>query len=133
MASRTFGGALSIYSGSYQLIGGLIDCTFPALEADAPVDTTAHDSTSGVRTNIPVGTFKWPDLTFQCNDIPADAGQVLVLASLGVSSKFKFVSAAGRTSYINGTVVKWSPDAQPINGKATISGQVVPSGVAPGS
>jgi hypothetical protein len=131
MASKTFGGALSIYSGSYQLIGGLIDCTFPALEADSPVDTSSHDMTSGVRVNIPVGTFKWPDLTFQCNDLLADAGQVAVLASLGASSKFKFVSASGRTSYVNATVIKWAPDAQPINGKATMSGQATPSGVAP--
>ena len=131
MASRTFGGALSIYSGSYQLIGGLIDCTFPALAADTPVDVSSHDMASGVRVEIPVGTLMHPALTFTCNDLPADAGQVAVAAAMGTSAKFKFVSSSGRTSYVNAVVIKFQPDAQPINGKATMSGEARAYGVDP--
>jgi hypothetical protein len=130
-ASRTYGGALSIYDSTYKAIGGLITCTFPQMEADAPIDATAHDSASGVREFVPAGTKKWPNLTWQCNDLPADAGQVSVAANLGASMKFRFVSTSGVTAYINAIITKWARDPQPIDGKATISGEAVPTGVAP--
>ena len=131
MAYKTFGGVLSIYDSTYKVIGGLQNCTFPGFEADDPQVTTCHASSGGVEELIPTGTFKWPDLTFDCLYLSGDTGQTAVAANIGNSMKFKFVSASGRTLYCNAIITHFAAGAQPVKGTDLFSGIAKPYGVAP--
>ncbi|MFA5265253.1 MAG: hypothetical protein WC378_15630 [Opitutaceae bacterium] len=133
MASKTFGGVLSIYDSAYKVIGGLLDVTWPSYKADEPLDVTSHSSASGVREYEAAGTKDHTDFSFECNDLPSDTGQVAVLAGIGASYKFKFVSAAGTTEYINAIIISFSPGPQPVNGKATRVCTAKATGVNPTS
>lgn len=133
MAYKTFGGVLSIYDSTYKVIGGLIDCTWPSYKADEPIDVTSHSSASGVREFEPAGTKDHTDFSFECNDLPADAGQVSVLAGIGASYKFKFVSSTGVTEYINAIIMSFAPGPHPVNGKATRICSAKATGVNPTS
>jgi hypothetical protein len=138
MASKTFGITLSIWDVSlstdaYTEIKGLLDITPPSKVADEPADATSHSSTSGIREFEPIGTFTYSDVSAEMNDLPTDPGQMLLPAMIGTQQKFKVVKVSDPSNpiFFNADVIGFEEGANPVNGKATRTLTLKPTGVPP--
>lgn len=138
MATATFGVKLEVWDPSaspapaFVEIKGLTDLTPPTKQADEPVDVTNHNSTAGVREFVPAGTLTWTDCSGEMNDLPSDAGQVIVAAAVDTERAFQVTKKSDVSHPIQfwAIVKSFTQGANPVNGKATRSIVLKPTGAA---
>jgi hypothetical protein len=133
MATPTFGAKIEIWTGAaYVLIAGANQIKNPRIQMDDPLPVLTQDMTDGIATLVHPKTYKWSDGSCTLDQIPADAGQVaLIAAAAGTAlTKFKF-TRVGVAAVIVNAFVKIEDGEDGVNGLQTISVTFQCSGASP--
>lgn len=135
MATSTFGAKVEIWTGAaYVVIAGATNIKNPRLQMDDPIASLTADMTDGIPTLVHSKTYKWLEGSCDLEQIPADAGQVALLAAaIGTALvKFKF-TRVGVTAVIVNAFVKIEDGSDPSESPTaqTISATFMPSGASP--
>lgn len=133
MSTATFGTKVEIFSGStYVEIKGATSIVLPRLQMQDPLDKLTQDMTAGITELVHPKTFAWSDGSADFDQIPADAGQIALVAAAAATTlaKFKFTKP-GVTAVIVNAFVTIEERDNPINGIQGISATFRCSGASP--
>jgi hypothetical protein len=138
MSNSTFGAKVEIFvagsPGAYVEIKGATNITNPRLQMADPISSLTNDMTSGIPELVHSKTYQWAPGSCDIEQIPADAGQVaLIAAAAGTAlAKFKF-TRVGVTPVIVNAFVRIEDGDNPSESPTaqTLSATFLPSGVSP--
>jgi hypothetical protein len=133
MAVSTFGAKIEIWTGAaYVLIAGATNIKLPRIQMDDPEPVLTQDMSDGIRALVHPKTYTWADGSCTLDQIPADAGQIALIAAAASTAltKFKF-TRVGVTAVIANAFVKIEDGEDGVSGTQSISATFKCSGTAP--
>lgn len=133
MSNATFGTKVEIYiTAAYVEIKGATNIVVPRLQKQESLSKLTQDMTGGIEEKVHPKTFSWANGSADFDQIPADAGQVgLVAAAAGTTvAKFKFTKPGVDPVIVNAFVTIEERD-NPINGLQGISATFDCTGASP--